>query len=212
MKPTDAGWSPRLAVYGDLGSDNAQSLPRLQREAQEGLYDAVLHVGDFAYDMDANDGKVGDRFMRQIEPIAAYIPYMTTVGNHEEKGNFSHYKARFFMPGSQDNLFYSFDMGGIHFVSISTEFYYFMKYGFKQVAVQYEWLINDLETANLRENRLARPWIITLGHRPMYCSNDDGDDCSDNETIIRVGLPLFHWYRNEIIERRHRRAPSLLLC
>ena len=26
---------------------------------------------------------VGDAFMRQVESIAAYIPYMTCVGNHE---------------------------------------------------------------------------------------------------------------------------------
>ena len=25
-----------------------------------------------------------DKFMRQIEPIAAYVPYMTAVGNHEQ--------------------------------------------------------------------------------------------------------------------------------
>lgn len=28
-------------------------------------------------------GRVGDEFMRQIEPIAAYVPYMVAVGNHE---------------------------------------------------------------------------------------------------------------------------------
>lgn len=31
-----------------------------------------------------NDGQVGDEFMRQIEPIAAYVPYMVCPGNHEE--------------------------------------------------------------------------------------------------------------------------------
>lgn len=45
-------WSPSFAVYGDLGNENAQSLPRLQEETQKGMYDAILHVGDFAYDMD----------------------------------------------------------------------------------------------------------------------------------------------------------------
>jgi hypothetical protein len=38
-----------FAVYGDLGVVNAQSLARLQREAQLDYYDAILHVGDFAY-------------------------------------------------------------------------------------------------------------------------------------------------------------------
>lgn len=27
---------------------------------------------------------IGDEFMRQIEPIAAYVPYLTCPGNHEE--------------------------------------------------------------------------------------------------------------------------------
>lgn len=46
-------WSPRLVVYGDLGNENAQSLSRLQEETVRGMYDAVLHIGDFAYDMDS---------------------------------------------------------------------------------------------------------------------------------------------------------------
>jgi hypothetical protein len=45
-------WSPRLAVFGDLGNVNAQSLPRLQEDTQSDLYDMVIHNGDFAYDMD----------------------------------------------------------------------------------------------------------------------------------------------------------------
>lgn len=35
-----------------MGNYNAISLPALQMEAQMGMYDAILHVGDFAYDMD----------------------------------------------------------------------------------------------------------------------------------------------------------------
>lgn len=36
-----------------MGNENAQSLSRLQEETQRGLYDAILHVGDFAYDMNS---------------------------------------------------------------------------------------------------------------------------------------------------------------
>lgn len=46
-------WQPLLAIFGDMGNENAQSLARLQEETQRGLYDAILHVGDFAYDMDS---------------------------------------------------------------------------------------------------------------------------------------------------------------
>lgn len=36
-----------------MGNENAQSLVRLQEETQNAKYDAILHVGDFAYDMNS---------------------------------------------------------------------------------------------------------------------------------------------------------------
>lgn len=80
----DESWQPSLAVFGDMGNENAQSLTRLQEETQRGMYDAILHVGDFAYDMDSKNAKVGDAFMRQIEAIAAYVPYMTCPGKYKQ--------------------------------------------------------------------------------------------------------------------------------
>ncbi|XP_023035328.1 acid phosphatase type 7 isoform X2 [Drosophila willistoni] len=189
-----SNWSPSLAIYGDMGVVNAASLPALQRETQLGMYDAILHMGDFAYDMCHEDGSVGDEFMRQVETIAAYVPYMVCVGNHEQKYNFSHYINRFSMPGNTENMFYSFDVGPVHFISFSTEFYYFTQYGLKQIVMQYEWLERDLIEANKPENRRKRPWIITFGHRPMYCSNDNGDDCANHETVLRKGLPILHFF------------------
>ncbi|XP_019768604.2 acid phosphatase type 7 [Dendroctonus ponderosae] len=192
--PSGDDWSPHLVIYGDMGNDNAQSLTRLQEETQRGLYDAVLHIGDFAYDMDSDNGYVGDEFMRQIEPIAAYLPYMTCPGNHEEAYNFSNYKARFSMPGAPDSVMYSFDIGPMHIISISTELYYFLNFGLKSLVFQFEWLKNDLIQANLPENREKHPWIVVVGHRPMYCSNLNPDDCTHHETLTRVGLPFLHMF------------------
>lgn len=42
--------------------------------------------------------------------------------------------------------------------------------------------------------RKIRPWIITYGHRPMYCSNDRKVDCRNHDTLVRVGLPLTHLF------------------
>lgn len=83
--PPLSDWSPNIAIFGDMGNENAQSLPYLQEETQRGLYDAILHVGDFAYDMSSENGVVGDEFMKQIESVAAYLPYMVCPGNHEER-------------------------------------------------------------------------------------------------------------------------------
>uniref|UniRef100_A0A1I7XKX8 Purple acid phosphatase n=1 Tax=Heterorhabditis bacteriophora TaxID=37862 RepID=A0A1I7XKX8_HETBA len=82
LSPREGG-GYELAVYGDLGNENARSLGKIQKLAQDGEIDMVLHVGDFAYNMDTDNGRVGDEFNRQIEPVAAYVPYMTAVGNHE---------------------------------------------------------------------------------------------------------------------------------
>ncbi|CAH1792329.1 unnamed protein product [Owenia fusiformis] len=184
-------WSPRFALYGDMGNTNAKSVSWLQQEAQDGNIDAILHVGDFAYNMDTDNARTGDEFMRQIEPIAAYVPYMTCVGNHENAYNFSNYRKRFTMPGGDgDGLFFSFDIGPVHIISFSTEVYYYVQYGWMQIVNQYKWLEEDLKKANLPENRSKRPWIITMGHRPMYCSNsDDPPLCTNVENPVRIGIP-----------------------
>ncbi|KAL9954279.1 hypothetical protein ACROYT_G041794 [Oculina patagonica] len=187
-------WSPRIALYGDLGSVNAKSIAFLQQEAQEGKYDAFLHIGDFAYNMEYNNGLVGDDFMNQIQTIAAYVPYMTCPGNHEQAYNFSNYKKRFSMPGNTEGIFYSWNIGPAHIISFSTEVYYWLNYGIEQIVQQYEWLIKDLQEAASPENRRLRPWIITMGHKPMYCDNDDGDYCKLTNRVIRKGITSKHLF------------------
>ena len=39
------------------------------------------------------------------------------IGNHEHHYNFSNYKARFTMPGDNEKMFYSFNIGAVHFVA-----------------------------------------------------------------------------------------------
>ncbi|TRY83544.1 hypothetical protein DNTS_016254 [Danionella cerebrum] len=38
-------FSPRFALFGDLGNENPQSLSRLQKDTQMGMYDIILHIG-----------------------------------------------------------------------------------------------------------------------------------------------------------------------
>lgn len=57
------------------------------------------------------------------------------------------------MPGDNEGLWYSFNVGPVHFIAIETEAYYFMNYGIKQLVKQYQWLEKDLEEANKPENR-----------------------------------------------------------
>lgn len=121
-----------VIVYGDMGRyGGAQTLRALKKEIAgngptsktSSVTDAIIHVGDFAYDLHSYGGLVGDTFFQHIEPLAARVPYMTTPGDHEtqclgspgwskywigdlrqctsgEKTShyFSHYRNRFTMP------------------------------------------------------------------------------------------------------------------
>lgn len=77
--------------------------------------------------------------------------------------------------GDINNYFYSFNIGPVHVIGFSTEFYFYVQYGWAQIATQYQWLENDLKEATKPENRALRPWIVTMAHRPMYCRSLSND-------------------------------------
>ena len=77
-----------------------------------------------ADDLDTDVGRVGDGYMRQLQPIIAQIPYNGIPGNHESANNFTHYKTRFASiaevagkeSGSGTNMYYSVVDGLTHFI------------------------------------------------------------------------------------------------
>lgn len=73
-----------------------------------------------------------------------------------------------------NNHFWTIDLGPAHILMFSTEFYYYTEYGTEQIKQQYRFIEEDLKRANA--NRKQRPWIIVMGHRPMYCLKKD-DEC-----------------------------------
>eukprot|EP01121_Diplochlamys_sp_Union-15-3_P007165 TRINITY_DN17_c0_g1_i1.p1 TRINITY_DN17_c0_g1~~TRINITY_DN17_c0_g1_i1.p1 ORF type:complete len:412 (+),score=65.24 TRINITY_DN17_c0_g1_i1:155-1390(+) len=164
------------AIYGDLGEDNDVSMQTLVNEAKNGDFDAVIHLGDFAYDLDSKDGATGDEFFANIEAIASTKPYMPSPGNHERYNNFTQYIKRFSnveygagtLSGSGTNLWYSFDQGLVHWIAIDTEVYaYYVNQN--QIDQQLAWLEQDLKKAN--KNRTEVPWIIMFGHKCWWMTD-----------------------------------------
>ncbi|XP_022103392.1 acid phosphatase type 7-like [Acanthaster planci] len=204
--PDTTNWSPTLLIFGDMGYvGGAPSLRLLNQAATKRSADVIIHVGDFAYDFHNEGGKVGDAFMNRIQHVASTIPYMTCPGNHEIPHGFSHYRYRFAMPSlpwpmPEDKMWYSFNIARAHFVSYSSEVYFTDG----PVAEQYDWLLKDLEEANKPENRQQRPWIIVFGHRPMYCSNSNNDDCTHKGSRVKDGLEeLFFSQGVDVIVQGH---------
>jgi hypothetical protein len=199
----------RLLVYGDLGvgPEIDVTMLRLILETENVEYDAIIHNGDFAYDFRDEMGEVGDRFMRAIEPIASKVPYMVSQGNHEGVSNINHYYHRFSMPGNSSNLFYSFNLGKIHFISYSTEFI-FINWTDLQAAQQ-AFIVNDLATYD----KEMYPWLVVFGHRPLYCSANmtasvnlhsdfppferHNQDCLMNASTVRTAFEDL-WYNAKV--------------
>ena len=160
-------------VLGDWGPgiEGTYTKHLLKQESLIRDFDGVLHVGDFAYDLDDDEGAKGDRWLNNVEPVSSNFAYMTLPGNHESHENFTHYKERFYMPVNDVNqgtgYFYSFDMGPAHFIMMNTEVYFQPEFNIT-ILTQMNWLLDDLAKANA--NRELRPWLIVLSHHPLYCS------------------------------------------
>ena len=65
-----------------------------------------------------------------------------------------------------NSLYFSWDAGLVHYVSISTEIWFGVGDGKVTLQTQLDWLKKDLAAAN--ENREAVPWVVVQGHRSVY--------------------------------------------
>ena len=195
----------RLLVYGDLGiGDQIEAtVSRLKLETDSYKYDAVIHNGDIAYDLNTNMGEYGDIFLRSLEPIASQLPYMVSQGNHESDLVLPHYINRFQMPGNVSNLWYSFNVGKAHFIALNTEPVFD---GLNETQeLQMQFLYNDLKSID----RNKYPWVIVYGHRPFYCSPNmttnlaavplfrNNVDCIERAELLR-GIYEDLWYNNSV--------------
>jgi 3',5'-cyclic AMP phosphodiesterase CpdA len=167
----------KVAIYGDLGATGYSLVQRndngLVGHAKNYSFSTIIHNGDLAYNLASLEGGMSDAFMSALEDISARIPYMVTAGNHEfmDSGHSEVYYNNLFigqdLAGKNSNstntrMWYSFDVGCVHFVCISTEVYC---EDTKNAAEQYAWLENDLKQTAARKDD---PWVVVLGHRPLY--------------------------------------------
>ena len=218
-----------VSIFGDWGYGvNGKAVQTRDRlEALKADFDFVWHVGDIAYPDDAflhdttafEYEQVYDAWMEWVSNISSAKPYMVSPGNHESEchspacitsstlrhalSNFSAYNARWRMPfeasGGTSNMWYSFDVGLAHFVSLDTETDFpgaaeghhgdsglLPAGGFGRDGEYLAWLEADLRKANA--SRSLRPWILVGGHRQVY-------DASGRDKAVGGAVEeLFHKY------------------
>ncbi|KAH9331987.1 hypothetical protein KI387_004095, partial [Taxus chinensis] len=102
------------------------------------------------------------------------------------------YSLKFHMPGNSSfptrntssatqNLYYSFDVGVVHFVYISTET------NFLRGSDQYAFIEHDLRQVD----RNKTPFVVVQGHRPMYTTSSRIGDAPIREKMLEHLEPLF---------------------
>ncbi|XP_062223822.1 probable inactive purple acid phosphatase 27 [Phragmites australis] len=177
-----------FVIYGDMGKapldpsvehyiqpGSISVATAVAQEISTGKVDSIFHIGDISY---ATGFLVEwDFFLHLITPLASQVSYMTAIGNHERDYADSGsvyvtpdsggecgvaYESYFPMPAvSKDKPWYSIEQGSVHFIVMSTE------HEWSEKSQQYNWMDEDLSSVN----RTRTPWVIFIGHRPMYSSN-----------------------------------------
>ena len=211
--------SAKFIVYGDFGVGQQTDLTvaAIKATMDKDEFDGVLHVGDIAYDLDTDDGDIGDSFLNSIEDIASKLPYMVSQGNHENRKTEHHYKLRFTMPGNSSNLWYSFDYGKAHFIAYTQEMLFTRNYENDEDRLKrmMDFMWSDL----VKVDRVKYPWLIVYTHRPFYCSlsfcepdspyydehsvqgdlehTNNMNDCTDAAEIIRKQFEVL-WFEFKV--------------
>jgi len=203
-------------IYGDMGTimplgfEVMKSIIKDFNDNKNLRPDYVVHVGDLAYAGTGSEMElqtIWDLFMNQIAPIASQIPYMTAVGNHEKYFNYTSYKTRFFMPSKTNptplevdgNFFFSLETNLIQWIFMSTE------HDYTSGSPQRKFLETTLENFAQKWQNKERPWLILVGHRPMYSSDQQTDSGRLQEQIeplmIQYGVDLGVWGHMHCYER-----------
>jgi len=197
--PTIGSQNSVFGVIGDVGADPNSQLTingLLNLRDTIGL-DAVLHAGDLSYANNYNPGgPVWDHYGEIMQPLLANTPYDPSVGNHETIDSFTGFKLRYGTAILEKNsnggdFYWSFDWGNVHVVMLSSETDY------SATSPQAKWLAADLAAVD----RTTVPWIISLWHRPWYCSNKAHQ--GEGEAMRLTIEPILNKYKVDIVFNGH---------
>ena len=190
--------SYRYAAHGDSRSDDSSRAK--VRALMQGRNPAFsLHTGDFV-----STGSVQsqwDTFFATMEPLYAVSPMMGSMGNHE--GHSSNYYNQMAFPaytpqvtGVKNEMFYSFDYGSTHVVSLTSEH---SPTSTDALAV---WLKKDLIKAAKDPNIR---FTVAFAHQPLYSSGPHGNFTAGQKAWLHLfesfGVDVTFWGHDHTYER-----------
>lgn len=66
-----------------MGNDAANNMGNLLADYTSGTIDAIVHMGDHAYNMGNGNDYHGDAYMQAFQDVLAQCPWIPVIGNHE---------------------------------------------------------------------------------------------------------------------------------
>ena len=177
----------KILTFGDWSKhlNGLKTFEFLTKIIPQTKYDALVTLGDYSYNMGSSSDPSwdsGNIFFEWITPLTSKIPFMMNAGNHEYiNRDFTQYMKRFLMPNKSNsqNLYYSFDINDVHFVSVTSEFGLINYKGSEYYKTFKSWFENDLKNSNKR-------WKVVYLHRPLYCSWTSKPRCSNGAVKLRT--------------------------
>jgi phosphodiesterase/alkaline phosphatase D-like protein len=170
----------RFVVIGDSG-DATEDQGALAEQMATVDFDLLLHVGDLAYPS-AGYAELDEKFFGYYGEFLRHHPVFPVAGNHEYRADgAAPFRGAFDLPNNE--RWYSFDWGDVHFVAIDTEI---------EADQQTAWVARDLRYSRAK-------WKVAFMHRPAYSSGWHG---SDSEVRDRFA-PIFESTGVKVVFQGH---------
>jgi len=156
----------------------------------------LIHVGDLTF-LGNEYPRWKKEFFDPTHNLIRNRVFWPTLGNHEK--NASWYFDYFSVP-NEDEHFYSFDYGNVHFIVLAVEGHAAgHEYGppkptpLKEGSPQYEWLKRDLKQSQ------HQTWHLAFFHQSFFSSGAEGNYNPGHDILS----PLFQKYGMDVVFSGH---------
>lgn len=166
-------------------SDGANSVHKSLSELNWTRYDAFIHNGNFAFDVQDRDGLNGDLFFKSFAQICSQVPTLVVPGHRDSHDNYRMLNFRFRMPGSQpsgwSNNLYHVVQGANIFIMLNGQAFVLAPTETKRLMIDH-----------IRQLLTARPfiWKIIVLSSSFYCQPFEAE-CSSNTYELAPLISLF---------------------
>jgi hypothetical protein len=213
---TPATANATFIAFGDPGSGSSDELALRDRMVTNASsYDFAVMTGDGAYPSGSNDDYKAHFFAVYAKLFQGYAtalpaptsatpkPVYPTLGNHDyDTTDAAGYRAAFVLPsggpaGAPAESYYTFDVGGVHFVSFDS--HYVVGYNMSTTQAEKDavgkWLISDLDANTSKVT-------VVFEHDPAYTAGDHHGQVEER-TMRSTWFPIFAAHGVDLVLSGH---------